>query len=115
MRQLAFLLVMAAALAVPAVAAGDPNGPNAQPYITIHCSNGQSYLMNGGVVTNQSHQAFAVNSTSIFVSQSFVFTVDGEDFVAYDNAAGLTNLITCTGDFGGGVTFTTTGFLTPRK
>jgi hypothetical protein len=70
--------------------------------------------MNGGTEVNRSHEAFAVNSTSIFVSQSFVFHVDGQDFVAYDNASGLRHLITCTGDFGDGVTFTTTGFLTPR-
>jgi hypothetical protein len=115
MRQIALFVILAAVLAVPAVATADPNGPNVQPYLTIHCSNGQSYLMNGGTETNQSHEAFAVNSTSIFVSQSFVFTVNGQNFVAYDHASGLRNLITCTGDFGGGVTFTTTGFLTPRK
>ncbi len=115
MRQIVLFVLLAAVLAVPAVATADPNGPNVQPYLTIQCSNGESYLMNGGTTTNRSHEAFAVNSTSIFVSQSFVFTVNGENFVEYDNAFGLKNLITCTGDFGGGVTFTTTGFLTPRK
>jgi hypothetical protein len=115
MRRIMLLALAAAALAAPVAAIADPNGPNAQPYITIHCSNGESYLMNGGTATNQSHEAFAVNSTRIFVSQSFVFTVNGQNIVAYDNASGLRNLITCTGDFGGGVTFTTTGFLTPRR
>ena len=115
MRQILLLVLTVGALAAPAVATADPNGPNAQPYITIQCSNGESYLMNGGTTTNRSHEAFAVNSTSIFVSQSFVFTVNGQDIVAYDNASGLRDLITCTGDFGGGVTFTTTGFLTPRR
>jgi hypothetical protein len=115
MRQIVLLVLLAAVLALPAVATADPNGPNVQPSLTIQCSNGESYLMNGGTTTNRSHEAFAVNSTSIFVSQSFVFTVNGENFVAYDDAFGLKNLITCTGDFGGGVTFTTTGFLTPRK
>jgi hypothetical protein len=115
MRQIMLLVLTAAALDVPGVAIADPSGPNAQPYLTIQCSNGDSYLMNGGTATNQSHEAFAVNSTSIFVSQSFVFHVNGQDIVAYDNASGLTNLITCTGDFGGGITFTTTGFLTPRR
>ena len=115
MRQIVLLVAVTAVLAVPTIAIADPNGPNVQPYITIHCNNGESYLMNGGTATNQSHEAFAVNSTRIFVSQSFVFTVGGQNFVAYDNASGLRNLITCTGNFGGGVIFTTTGFLTPRK
>ena len=115
LRQIVLFVALAALLAAPGIARADPNGPNVQPYLTIECSNGESYLMNGGTETNRSHEAFAVNSTSIFVSQSFVFTVNGQNLVAYDNASGLTELITCTGDFGGGVTFTTTGFLTPRR
>ena len=55
-----------------------------------------------------------VGSTSIFVTASLAFTDGTDTFVLFDSKHGLTNLVTCTGDAGGGFPVIATGFFTPR-
>jgi hypothetical protein len=52
--------------------------------------------MNGGALTNQSHQLFVVGTPYIFVAQSVVvLTPDGETIVVFDTAPGIKGAITC--------------------
>jgi hypothetical protein len=48
------------------------------------------------------------------VTAYLAFTNGTDTFVLFDSKAGLKNLITCTGDAGGGFTVIATGFFTPR-
>ena len=75
-----------------------------------------SLVVNPGTLTNQSHGAFDVNSTSILVVNYLAFSNSTDTFVIFDTAPGLTaqGLVTCSGDAGGGFTITVRGFLTPR-
>jgi len=112
---LVVLAVAAATTIFTTVAVADPSHNIPDP-TTLTCDNNTTIVVNTGTVTNQSHQAFVVDSTSIFVAKYFALTdVDGT-FVLFDTARGLTGLITCSGDFAGGGNFTITvrGFLTPR-
>jgi hypothetical protein len=117
MRTVALTLsLIAVALAFASAAGGDPSGPNVQLPVTLHCD-GQAVVVSPGTLTNRSHQAFAVDSTSIFVTNFLSFTDStGAVFVLFDTAPGLsgTGLVTCTGDAGGGFTVTARGFFTPR-
>ena len=118
MRKVALTLcLIAVALASASAASGDPSGPNVQLPVTLHCDNGQAVVMSPGTLTNRSHQAFAVNSTSIMVANFLSFTDStGTVFVLFDTAPGLSaqGLVTCTADAGGGFTLTARGFFTPR-
>src|ERR671930_521459 len=92
--------VLALALGLPAAAIADPSGPNVQENVLVSCDNGKTFVGNGGTLTNHSHQAFVVDSTSIFVLSYLAFTVDGVKTVYVDTASGLTGLVTCTWTFG---------------
>jgi hypothetical protein len=50
----------------------------------------------------------------VFVTAYLAFTDGVDTFVLFDSKPGLKNLITCTGDLGGGLMVVATGFLTPR-
>ena len=111
------LSLIVVTLAAASAASGDPSGPNVQPPVTFHCDNGQTMVVSPGTLTNQSHQGFAVDSTSIFVAKFLSFTDStGAVLVLFDTAPGLsgTGLVTCTADVGGGFTLTARGFFTPR-
>jgi hypothetical protein len=102
-------------LAYSTAAAADPSHNVNRP-LTFTCDNGQSVVINPGTVTNQSHQAFVIASTSIFVIK-FLALADGSGtLVLFQTARGLTSqgLVSCTTDLGGGVTLTAKGFFTPR-
>jgi len=112
MRTLALLFVLTLALAVTSAASADPSGPNVQDNATYTCD-GQQVVMNGGTLTNRSHQAFVVGSASIFVIQSAVLlTPEGDTVVFFDTAPGITDSITCVATTNG-FTFTLGGFFTP--
>jgi hypothetical protein len=80
----------------------------------LTCTGGLHVDVNPGTLTNQGRVAWAIDSTSVFVTASLAFTDGVDTFVLYDSKRGLKNLITCTGDAGGGFTVIATGFLTPR-
>jgi hypothetical protein len=116
-RVLVFFAACVAALALVGAAAADPSGPNVQSPVTIYCDNGTSYVVSPGTFTNQSHQAFLVDGTGIFMSTYLAFTDATGTFVLFETSPGLEaqgGLLTCTADLGGGVTLTTRGFITPR-
>jgi hypothetical protein len=94
------VLALALAVAVPSVAVADPSGPNVQQNVDVSCSDGTTFVGNGGTLTNQSHQAFVVDSTSIFVLSYLAFTSDGVQTVVFDTAPGRTDLVTCTWTYG---------------
>jgi hypothetical protein len=112
MRTLALLFVLALGLIVTSPASADPSGPNVQDDATYIC-NGEEVVLNGGTLTNQSHQAFVVGSPSILVATSAVLeTPDGETIVFFDTAPGIEDSVTCIATFDG-FTFTVRGFFTP--
>jgi hypothetical protein len=115
MKGLIALVSAVAALALPTAAAADPSGPNVQQNIVASCSNGQTVVINGGTLTNQSHQSFVVGSPSIFVLNYLSATVDGATYVLFDTAPGLSgDLVTCTGTYGPYL-LEVRGFFTPRS
>jgi len=94
------IAVLVLAIALPSVAVADPSGPNVQDDVVVTCNNGKAFVGNGGTLTNQSHQAFAVDSTSIFVLSYLAFTVDGAKIVVFDSALRRTDLVTCMWTYG---------------
>jgi hypothetical protein len=114
MRRFGLLLVLLAATAAYASTASADPSHNIQEPVTLSCD-GQTVVINPGTVTNQSHQAFVVGSTSIYVINFLAFSDGTDTFVLVDTAPGLTGqgLVTCTGDVGGGFTLTARGFFTP--
>jgi hypothetical protein len=116
MRKAALLVATTIAAAAAAAPAGaDPSHNIAEPTL-LTCSDGTSVLVNPGTVTNQSHQAFVIGSSSIMVVNRLAFTNGPDTFVIFDTAPGLNSqgLVTCSGDAGGGFTIMTRGFFTPR-
>jgi hypothetical protein len=115
-RLAAVLVVIATVSAMTFVtaASADPSH-NIQDPATLTCTNGRTFVVNPGTVTNQSHQAFVVDSTSILVAKYLAFSDASGTEVFFDTARGLNNLVTCTGDVGGGFTITVRGFFTPRS
>jgi aspartyl aminopeptidase len=114
MRRLALVLgVLVVTLAYSTTASADPSH-NVNPPLTYSCDNGQTVVINPGTVTNQSHQAFVINSTSILVITYLAFSDSSGTLVLFETAPGLTSqgLVTCTTDLGG-VTITARGFFTP--
>ncbi len=107
------LTVAAAATIFTTAAVADPSH-NIQDPLTLTCDNNTTVVVSPGTLPNRSHQAFDVNSTSIFVANYLAFTDVSGTIVIFDTARGLTGLITCSGDAGGGFTITVGGFLTPR-
>lgn len=107
------LTVAAAATIFTTAAVADPSH-NIQDPVTLTCDNNTTVVINPGTLPNRSHQAFDVDSTSIFVANYLAFTDVTGTTVVFDTAQGLTGLITCSGDAGGGFTITVRGFLTPR-
>ena len=115
MRRCALLCASALTLGflLASPAGADPSGPNVQDNVTYTC-NGKEVVMNGGTLTNASHQAFVVGSKSIFVIQSAVVsTPEGETVVFFDTAPGIRNRITCAATVDN-FTLTLQGFFTPR-
>lgn len=110
----ASLLVAVSGFVLPGVALADPGGPNLQQPVSLTCTGGLHVDVNPGTVTNRGRVAWAVDSTSVFVTAYLAFTNGAETFVLFNSKPGLTNLITCTGDAGGGFTVIATGFFTPR-
>ena len=113
MRLFGILAVLATAAAFASTAAADPSH-NIQPPQALTCDNGMKIVVSPGTGTNLSHQAFVIDSTRIFVAKYLAFSDGTTTFVAFDTAPGLTDLITSTGDAGGGLTIIVGGFLTPR-
>ncbi len=107
-------LLAAFCFGLPAALLADPGGPNLQQPVSLTCTGGLHVDVNPGTLTNRGRVAWAIDSTSVFVTAYLAFTDGTETFVLFDSKPGLTNLITCTGDAGGGLTVIATGFLTPR-
>jgi hypothetical protein len=113
------LLLTASLLAVfsvglPSALMADPGGPNLQQPVLLTCTGGLQVTVTPGTLTNRGRVAWDVNSTSVMVTASLAFTDGTDTFVIFDSKGGLTDLITCTGDAGGGFTVIATGFFTPR-
>jgi hypothetical protein len=106
-------LILTAALGA-GMASADPGGPNLQPPITLHCTGGLTVAVSQGTATNRGRVPWAIDSTSVFVTAYLAFTNGTDTFVVFDSKPGLKDLITCTGDVGGGFTVIATGFFTPR-
>jgi hypothetical protein len=115
-RKLLLTASLAAALSfgLPAALQADPGGPNLQQPTALRCDNGMQLVVNTGTVTNRGRVAWDVNGTGVFVTAYLAVTNGTETEVLFDSKPGLKNLITCTGDVGGGFTVIATGFLTPR-
>jgi hypothetical protein len=115
-RKLLLTASLAAALSfgLPAALQADPGGPNLQQPTALRCDNGMQLVVNTGTVTNRGRVAWDVNGTGFFVTAYLAVTNGTETEVLFDSKPGLKNLITCTGDVGGGFTVIATGFLTPR-
>jgi hypothetical protein len=111
----ASMVVLFSWVAMPATGLADPGGPNVQQPVSLTCTGGLRVDVNPGTATNQGRVAWAVNSNSVFVTSSLAFTDGTDTFVLFDSKNGLKNLITCTGDAGGGFTVIATGFFTPRR
>ena len=101
-------------LVAPGAPLADPGGPNLQQPVSLTCTGGLHVDVNPGTLTNRGRVAWAIDSTSVFVTAYLAFTNGTDTFVAFDSKPGLNNLITCTGDAGGGLTVIATGFFTPR-
>jgi hypothetical protein len=116
-RRLAAVLVrfavLAGAMIFAAAALADPSH-NVLPNQPLACDNNTNVVVNPGTLTNQSHEGFVVDSTSILVINYLAFTDITGTQVVFDTASGLTGLVTCSGDAGGGFTITVRGFFTPR-
>jgi ABC-type transport system substrate-binding protein len=119
MRRLFLTVSLVAGLSgalLPAVLLADPGGPNLQQPVTLTCSDGRPPVtVNPGTATNQGRVAWVVNSNSVFVTAYLAFSDGTDTFVLFDSKPGLKNLITCTGDAGGGFTVIARGFFTPRR
>jgi hypothetical protein len=116
-RRMGFASALAAlsALVLAATVPADPGGPNLQQSVALTCTGGLHVVVSPGTLTNQGRVAWATGSNSVFVTSSLAFTDGTDTFVLFDSKQGLTsNLITCTGDAGGGFTVIATGFFTPR-
>ncbi len=107
------LLAAFSVFGLPAALA-DPGGPNLQAPISLSCTDGTLVDVTPGTLTNRGRVAWAINSTSVFVTAYLAFTNGTQTVVLFDSKRGLKNLITCTGDAGGGFTVTSIGFFTPR-
>ena len=110
----ASLLTSFGALWLPTVVAADPGGPNLQQPISLTCTGNLHVDVNPGTLTNRGRVAWAIDSNSVFVTAFLAFTDGTDTTVLFDSKPGLKNLITCTGDAGGGFTVIATGFFTPR-
>jgi hypothetical protein len=110
----ATLVTALGALCLPSVLPADPGGPNLQPPVSLTCTGGLQVDINPGTLTNRGRVAWAINSNAVFVTAYLAFTDGVDTFVLFDSKPGLKNLITCTGDLGGGLMVVATGFLTPR-
>lgn len=110
----ASLLAALSGFGLPAALLADPGGPNLQQPTSLTCTGGLSVDVNPGTLTNRGRVAWAINSNSVFVTAYLAFTNGTITQVLFDSKAGLKNLITCTGDVGGGFTVIATGFFTPR-
>jgi hypothetical protein len=112
--------VFVGVVASPASADPSAQGPN-----TLTCTTQSGALLgtidlNPGALPNRSHQGFVVTATSfagansIFVISTGTFTVGGATITFIDTPAPANkNLVTCSGDIGGGVSLSLTGFFTP--
>ena len=110
----ATLVTALTALCLPSALPADPGGPNLQQPVSLTCTGGLHVDINPGTLTNQGRVAWAINSHSVLVTSYLAFTDGVDTFVLFDSKPGLKNLISCTGDVGGGLTVVATGFLTPR-
>jgi hypothetical protein len=99
---------------LPSALLADPGGPNLQQPITLSCTGGLQIDVNPGTLTNRGRVAWAIDSTSVLVTAYLAFDDGTNTFVIFDSKRGLTNLVTCTGDAGGGFTVIAKGFFTPR-
>ena len=107
-------LLAAFSFGLPAALLADPGGPNLQQPASLTCTGGLHVDVNPGTLTNRGRVAWAIDSTSVFVTAYLAFTNGTETDVLFDSKPGLTNLITCTGDVGGGFFVIAKGFFTPR-
>jgi len=107
-------LLAAFSFGLPAALLADPGGPNLQQPVSLRCTGGLHVDINPGTLTNRGRVAWAIDSTSVFVTAYLAFTNGTETDVLFDSKPGLKNLITCTGDVGGGFFVIAKGFFTPR-
>ena len=107
-------LLAVISLGLSSAVMADPGGPNLQQPVSLTCTGGLPLKVNPGTLTNRGRVAWAIDSTSVFVTAYLAFTNGTETDVLFDSKPGLKNLITCTGDAGGGFTVIAMGFLTPR-
>ena len=110
----ASLVAALTVLAAPGAALADPGGPNLQAPVSLNCTGGIRTDVTPGTLTNRGRVAWAIDSTSVFVTSYLAFSDGTETVVLFDIKPGLKNLITCTGDAGGGFTVIAVGFFTPR-
>ena len=110
----ATLVTGLSALCLPSVLQADPGGPNLQPPVSLTCTGGLHVDINPGTLTNRGRVAWAINSHSVLVTSYLAFTDGVDTFVLFDSKPGLKNLITCTGNAGGGFTLVAIVFFTPR-
>ena len=109
------VLAMSVAATIYAAAASADPSHNIQEPVTLTCSDSTSFVVSPGTVTNRSHQAFVIDSSSILVAKYLAFSDATGTQVFFDTGRGLENLVTCSGDAGGGFTITVRGFFTPRN
>jgi hypothetical protein len=112
----AALLIVAMSTFIPVgTALADPGGPNLQEPHTYTCDGGLTLEINPGTATNFGRVGWAIDSSSVFRLTYFAVTdFTTFTFVFFDQAQGVTNLITCTSPVGPGDTFVAKGFITPR-
>jgi hypothetical protein len=99
---------------LPSALLADPGGPNLQQPVLLTCTGGLQINVNPGTLTNRGRVAWAIDSTSVLVTAYLAFNDGTDTFVIFDSKRGLTNLVNCTGDAGGGFTVIVKGFFTPR-
>ncbi len=107
-------LLAVLSVGVPSALMADPGGPNLQQPVSLICPGMAPVDINPGTLTNRGRVAWAIDSTSVFVTASLAFSDGTNTTVLFDSKRGLKNLVICTGDAGGGFTVIVTGFFTPR-
>ena len=109
----ALIAVVAAALLAAPSASADPS-VNGNSVVAVTCSDGSAFNVNTGPFPNRGRVAWVVDGTGVFVTSYLAFADATDTFVLFDSKQGLRNVITCTGDAGGGFTVISKGFWTPR-
>jgi hypothetical protein len=126
MRRLLLVTTLMTAFVVNGILASPVSAdPSAQGPNTLTCTTQSGQLLgtidlNPGALPNRSHEGFVVTATSfadsnsIFVLSNGSVIIGGTTITFIDTPAPANkNLVTCSGDVGGGVILSLTGFFTP--